>query len=390
MDPTAFSDQEYSDRHSILLQRLADIDYNIIFSRADLYYYSSIGMDGIITVNEELNRYVRRNLSLGQAESVLPTKMMDSFRVFKELGNKFSGSSLGMELDLVPYKTVEYVAKAFGNPEIIDISPILRDIRSVKSTKEIEMLQKSCEITDRSFEYARELIQPGMSELEVSAEIERFLRREGHPGWIQLRMFHHNLTNLSYVMAGESTATLNSKFGPVSGQGVSRMHTNGSSKRKIKSGDAVLIDTTGYYHGYISDVTRTFMIGDVDPILLEAYEVAKAVQEKSKNLFKPGKMPVDIYSNLQELVAEFGFIKHFMGIHADKVPFIGHGVGLELDEFPIITPGYKAPLAVGNAIANEPKFILDKPKTGVGIEETWIVTGSGGKRLSKYPLDTQI
>jgi Xaa-Pro dipeptidase len=390
MEPSQFTEQEFNQRQSALLKKLVEINYSIIFSRPDLYYYSSIGMDGIITVDNELTRYIRRNLDLAQAESVIPVKEMENFRLFKSLSENFQGGTLGLELDILPYKTVTYIQKAFNNPKIIDISPYLREIRSVKSKKEIEMMQKSCEITDRSFEYANELLKPGKSELEISADIENFLRREGHPGWVQVRMFHHNLTNLAFVMAGESTAVLNSKFGPVSGQGVSRMHTNGASRRKIKDNEAVLIDTTGDYHGYISDVTRTFMLGKVDTKIIDTYQVAIEVHEKSRGMLKEGNLPNEIYSELQEFVKEFGYIDNFMGIHSDKVEFIGHGIGLELDEFPIITPSYTQPLESGNIIAMEPKLILNNPKTGVGIEEDWLVTESGGIRLSKYPLNNLV
>ncbi len=62
-------------------------------------------------------------------------------------------------------------------------------------------------------------------------------------------------------MAGDSTASLNSVFGPVSGQGNCRLHKNGPSKRKIKNNEVVLIDTTGVYEGYTADETRSIFIG---------------------------------------------------------------------------------------------------------------------------------
>ncbi len=391
MEPTPFTDDEYKQRHRALEKALGDVDISVVFSRADLYYYSSLGMDGVLTVDSDgITHFIRRNLRLAQEESRLPVRLMESYRIFKEIGKQSKISKLGLELDLVPFKTVEYIRKALGNPELVDISSKLRSIRAVKSPEEVRQIKLSCEQTDRSFEVAQEVVKPGVREIDVSAEIERQLRRDGHPGWVQVRMFHHNLTNLAFVMTGESVATLNSKFGPYSGQGVTRMHANGSSFRKIKKGDPVVIDTTGVVSGYISDVTRTFFVGKVDKRIEDAHDVAIKVQERTESLFRAGNRTNEVYEELIAYVEELGYLDHFMGLHSDKVQFIGHGIGLELDEFPIITPGYKTELEVGNVIAMEPKLVLDDPRTGIGVEESWVVGENKGERLSKFPLITRI
>ncbi|MDH5647248.1 MAG: M24 family metallopeptidase, partial [Candidatus Heimdallarchaeota archaeon] len=147
---------------------------------------------------------------------------------------------------------------------------------------------------------------------------------------------------------------------------------------------AVSIDTTGVVEGYTADETRGFFLGNPDKIIYDAYEAAKTVQNKSKQLLVEGNYPIDIYNQLQELVRELGFGDNFMGLRDDVVPFIGHGVGLELDEFPIITPGYKDKLIAGQLIAMEPKFILDNPKTGIGIEDTWIVGKTSAEKITNF------
>ena len=380
-----FSEDEFKKRHDEIITVLDHIDTSIIFCRADLTYYSGIGMDGVIVLDDQMTHYVRRNLELAKEESMLEVNEMPSFRLFKDLSKSQLPKTLGMELDLVPYKTVEYIKRAYGNPEIVDISQELRSIRSIKSSAEIALMEASCRQTDESFEFIQDKIIPGKSELEISAEIEHFLRKSGHPGFVQVRMFHHNLTSTAYVMAGESTATLNSKFGPTTGQGLCKMHKSGPSHRKIQIGDAVLIDTTGVVEGYISDVTRTFFVGNVNPGLLHSYEFAKEVQNKIADVLIDGNNPSDIYSQLIEMAAEYDVTDEFMGPGTNKVPFIGHGVGLELDEFPIITSGYKTPLKTGQTVAVEPKLISQKLNTGVGIEDTWVVGENSAKRLSQFP-----
>ncbi|MCH8905767.1 MAG: aminopeptidase P family protein [Candidatus Heimdallarchaeota archaeon] len=383
--PPLFAKAEFRKRYNTLKSKLKDLSLSIIFSRADLTYYSGIGMDGVLILADELHHYVRRNLPLAEMESELPVSEMASFRLFKTIAKNLKIESIGLELDIVPYKTIKYIENAFGNPEIKDISPALRQIRSVKSEEEIKLMEKACKQTDESFEYIQDKIKPGVTELDLSAEIDHFLRRQGHPGFVQIRNFQHNYTTNGYVMAGESTITLNSMFGPVSGQGLSKMHKNGPSRRKIRDHDAVLIDTTGVWEGYTADETRTFFVGNVDPNLEEAYEVAKQVQNHVKKNLVESKNPKDLYFELNELVTELGYFESFMGPKNDKVAFIGHGVGLELDEFPIITSGYDTPLVSGQLVAMEPKFIFPALKSGVGIEDTWVVGKNQARRLTQFP-----
>lgn len=380
-----FSVLEYRNRHNRLVNELNQVDLGIIFNRSDLFYYSNSGIDGIITVDDNITRYARRNSELTKEESILDVRPMKSFRLFKELAKNKKVTSLGLELDILPYKTVKYIQKALGNPELVDISDKLRAIRSVKSDREIEILKQAVQQTDESFEYIRDKIEPGLTELELSTQIEAFLRRQGHPGWVQVRTFQHNLTTTSYVMAGESTATLNSFFGPVSGQGLCKMHKNGPSRRKIKEGEAVLIDTTGVVEGYVADETRTFFVGQVPDLLAQAYENAKMVQNKTAKIMIPEVHVATVFEELNEVSREFGMYDNFMGIGENKVPFIGHGVGLELDEYPIITDKFDYTLQEGNVIAMEPKYIFDNPKTGVGIEDTWVVRSNHAERLTKTP-----
>ena len=200
-----FTKSEFQKREQKLKDDLKNIDFSIIFNRPDLYYYSGTGLDGILSVNnvkDEITRFVNRNVDLAESQSYYPVAEMVSFRIFKELSNDCDAKSLGLELDILPYKTVQYIKKAFNNIELHDISPVLREIRSVKSKAEQEIMKQAAKQTDKSFELAREIIEPGMSEIELSSKIEKFLRNNGHPGFLQIRAFSHNMTTNAVVMSG--------------------------------------------------------------------------------------------------------------------------------------------------------------------------------------------
>jgi Xaa-Pro aminopeptidase len=380
-----FTKSEFQKREIKLKEELKNIDISIIFNRPDLYYYSGTGLDGMLIVNivkDEMTRFVYRNADLAKTQSFIHVEEMGSFRIFKEISKDCNARSLGLELDILPYKTVQYIKKAFNNIELHDISLILREIRSVKSKAEQEIMKQAAKQTDKSFELARDIIEPGMSEIELSSKIEKFLRNNGHPGFLQIRAFSHNMTTNAVVMSGSNTSTLNTRFGPVSGVGISKIHQNGPSNRKFKENDVVLIDTTGSIEGYIADETRTFFLGVPDMKMIDAYDVALQVHDRTEKILIAGNKPSNIYKELSELVDELGLGNNFMGIKDDKVAFIGHGIGLELDEYPIITPGYTNELKEGQIVAIEPKFIFKN--TGVGIEDDYIVGTNSAERITFF------
>ena len=86
------------------------------------------------------------------------------------------------------------------------------------------------------------------------------------------------------------------------------------------------------------------------------------------------------------MAEQAGLGDRFMGPPGDQARFVGHGVGLELDELPVLAPGFKGTLAAGQTIAIEPKFVF--PGQGaVGIENTFVVTASGGEKLTAAVAD---
>jgi Xaa-Pro aminopeptidase len=84
------------------------------------------------------------------------------------------------------------------------------------------------------------------------------------------------------------------------------------------------------------------------------------------------------------MAEQSGLGVNYMGAPGENAKFVGHGVGLELDEFPVLAQGFKMPLQLGQTIAIEPKFVI--PGQGViGIENTFVVTASGGEKLTDLP-----
>jgi prepilin-type processing-associated H-X9-DG protein len=172
--------------------------------------------------------------------------------------------------------------------------------------------------------------------------------------------------------------------GAVTGKGLSAAAPHGSSLELVHENMPVFMDYTGVYDGYITDMTRIFVIGTLDPELKRAFDVSIEIQNSLQSLLKPGAICEELFLKSAEMAANAGLGEYYMGMPGENARFVGHGVGLELDEFPVLAQGFKMPLVAGNVIAIEPKFVI--PGKGViGIENTFAVTSAGGEKITDIP-----
>jgi Xaa-Pro aminopeptidase len=219
-----------------------------------------------------------------------------------------------------------------------------------------------------------------MREIDLSAEIEHRLRSAGNEGSPRLRTYNAELF-VGLAVAGAGAAVPGFFDGPVAGSGLHPAYPLGASERPVGRDEPVMVDFTAVFGGYVVDMTRMAVCGALAPELVRALAVALAVQAEVASGLRPGAVPEDLWARAVAMAEQAGLGGVFMGPPGDQARFVGHGVGLELDEPPVIAPGSRVPLRAGQTVAVEPKFVF--PGRGaVGIENTWVVTESGGERLT--------
>jgi len=171
--------------------------------------------------------------------------------------------------------------------------------------------------------------------------------------------------------------------GPTGGRGLGPFHSQGAGRGKIRDKEPVVVDYTSNVEGYISDQTRIFAPGGVKEEFHRAHDVMLEVQERVAQRGSSGSRAGDLYDEAIKIVERAGLTEGFMG-HPEPVPFIGHGVGLELDEWPVIARGSETIIEEGMVMALEPKMVF--PGQGVvGIENMFLVTNNGMKKLNRFP-----
>ncbi|MGZ7160962.1 MAG: M24 family metallopeptidase, partial [Methanobacterium sp.] len=155
----------------------------------------------------------------------------------------------------------------------------------------------------------------------------------------------------------------------------------GSRHRKLKKGDLAFIDIGCAVEGYNTDKTMTYMFGrSIPQYAIDAHNKCVEIQNEVASMLKPGAIPSEIYTEIMNGLDE-EFLQNFMGYGKRRVKFLGHAIGLLIDELPVIAEGFNMPLEEGMVFAVEPKKGI-KDIGMVGIENTFIVTSSGGESIT--------
>jgi Xaa-Pro aminopeptidase len=383
--------EELDWRHLRLRHELEplDLDISIVTTNPNLYYLTGSIQEGMVLLCPELAGpvyLVKRVLERARHESGLSDvrKAVSPRRLQEALGMG-SIKRIGLELDAIPHALAERIRGGVGgrDVELVDISNIMRKTRSIKSAWEVDRITVAAAQIDAAMERAREVLTEGITELELSAELERTMRRMGHEGLVRMHRFGSEM-HIGGVLSGPSAEIPTWHQAVMGGGGLSPALPHGASRRRIRRGEPVAVDLCGISRGYIADETRTFVIGGLSDRALEVLRATQAILNAMEAELRPGVTMQSLWDRAEELAQGLGVADTFMGEGTNQLRFIGHGVGLELDEFPIIADGIPGELEEGAVVAIEPKVVI--PGHGVlGEENTYYIKEGAPRQITRAP-----
>lgn len=293
--------------------------------------------------------------------------------------------TLALELDELPYNEIVRLQAIFQPDKLVNATGIIRQLRSVKSLYEIELMRHSGQLHAACYADVPALYRPGMTDLDFSIEIERLFRRRGATG--HFRVFGQTMELfMGSVIAGDNADNTSPYDFAMGGGGSHKSLPVSANGTVIAEGCTVMVDMGGTFTGYISDMTRVFSVGKVSDLAYKAHQTALEIQSDIEALAKPGIATAELYSRAIEKVKKQGLESYFMG-YSQQAGFIGHGIGIQINESPVLAPRSRDILQEGNIFALEPKFVI--PGVGaVGIENSFAVHRSGIEKLTV--LDEEI
>lgn len=375
-------------RIDVLRARMAErsIGAAVLLYSRDILYYAGVSIPSILLVTPNTARlYARRAFDVAREDSTIDDVVPGGGlrAVAEQLRSEgLADAAIGLEFDVVPIDLYNRVRDALPDATFENISPIIISQRIVKDEDELELIRISASIADKAQRRAPKVIREGISEVEMAAEVEAELRRNKHEGILVNRRFD---TYAMYGMigSGEDLSRFAGFANVATGVGLSRAFRISASNRIMKRGDLVMIDMTGCYHGYITDVTRPYVIGRATKMQTDVFEALCAVEDEIIAGIRPGVPVADVYKIGVEAAAKTKYGEYFMG-HTEKGAFVGHGLGLELDEPPILGPADQTIIAENMTLAIEINTIIPKFGT-IKVEDSIIVTTNAPELLSQIP-----
>ena len=289
-------------------------------------------------------------------------------------------AKLMLEGDELPFTEYSRLAACFPETEVVPCgTALIRQARSIKTPIEIEMFRRSGAAHTKAYEQIPSVFRPGMTDRQLSIEIERLMRLEGCLGIF--RVFGQSMEIfMGSLLAGDNAAVPSPYDFALGGKGLDPSLPGGISGTLLQDGQCFMVDMGGNFYGYMGDMSRVFSIGKLPEQAYAAHQTCLEIQEAVVAMAKPGTVCEDMYNKAIEIVTKAGFADYFMGVN-QKAKFIGHGIGLEINEMPVLAPRMKQELEAGMVFALEPKIVL--PGIGpVGIENSWAVTAEGVEKLT--------
>jgi Xaa-Pro aminopeptidase len=290
---------------------------------------------------------------------------------------------LGAALDVTSAELYQRLKDAFPAWEIADISSLVLDQRAVKDAGEIAATRQAALVADTGHRALPLAARPGVSELELAAEIERAMRLAGHEGYQPLR--HPEARGGGVLLASGENLTVRGGHGlVVTGAGLSPASPYGVSRRRLREGDLIVLDIGSTWNGYTADESRTFVVGRPTEAQQALFAVTSEAEDAVLGFLRAGVSVADAYAVVSAVVDQ-GAPPLFAPGTLSLPGFAGHGIGLELDEPPVLWPRSEACLREGMVLAVEVE--VSAPQVGLmtKMEDTVVIRSDGCEVLTHAP-----
>lgn len=247
---------------------------------------------------------------------------------------------------------LNYIQAAAPDLELVSAQDLISQMRMIKDSKEVEKMQEAVRIAECSLAAILSSIKPGLREKDLASRlVGRLLQQGSDP----------ELPFFPIVSFGENSANPHAAPGD----------------RILQEGDLVLIDWGAAYHGYYSDITRVFALGDLHPELEKIAQFVREANLAARAAVKPGVPASEIDRAARQVISKAGYGEFFT--HRT-----GHGLGREAHEEPYISQFDETVLEPGMTFTIEPGIYLPN-RGGVRIEDDIQVTEDGGRSLTNQP-----
>ena len=285
-----------------------------------------------------------------------PSAWGDVFRnAVQALG--LSGKRIGVETEHMRLLEYNFIRAGAPSAEFPDASETLGLLRLRKEPQEVERMRKAVKIAQAALEATLPLIKIGMTERELAAELVVQLLHNGSDAGLP--------------------------FTPIVSGGPNSANPHASpTDRKLQAGDLLVIDYGAAFDDYVSDITRTFAVGEVDAEFEKIHKIVQEANATGRAAGKPGVPCAEVDKAARGVIEQAGYGEYFR--HRT-----GHGLGMEGHEHPYMRGDNMQLLEPSMAYTVEPGIYLPG-RNGVRVEDDVVVTETGSESLSDLPREMRV
>ncbi len=342
-----------------LMQKLPDgIDGAIITSDLNRRYFTDMKSSaGTLLLTKTAAHFIIDFRYIEKAKEIITDfdVVLQSDDVYKQIADFFAASNaknIAVESDFVTVQSYnKYCDKLEGLHISNDnsLSDIISELRSFKSSEEVEYMRKAQDITDKAFLHICDFIKVGQTELDIAIELEYTMKKLGANG----------LSFDSIIVSGVNSSLPH---------GV-------PSDKKIEQGDFITMDFGASYNGYCSDMTRTVAIGKISDEQQKVYDTVLNAQLMAIDAIKVGAK----YSEVDNVARSYIYGQGYEGCFGHG---LGHSLGLYIHEDPRFSYSCHEILKPNVMMTVEPGVYLSG-KFGVRIEDMVLITENGVEIITK-------
>lgn len=267
----------------------------------------------------------------------------DFVRDLEAAAGRLGVRRLGFESDAVLHGVAEQVRAGLPGIELVATNGIVARERMVKDAAELAALKRAAAAATAAFENVLGFIKPGVTERDIAMQLEQHMRAAGAEG-------------LAFDMIVASGPRSSMQHGAPSG-------------KQVQAGEFVLMDFGAMADGYLSDMTRTVVVGRASDEQRKVYDAVRQAQERGLSSVRPGRVGGEVWREMRQVIADAGY-----GDYAGRR--FGHALGLEIHEAPYLIEGSTDVIAAGNVVTVEPGAYIPG-WGGVRIEDQVVVTADG-------------
>ncbi len=287
----------------------------------------------------------------GARVNIAKGDLIDSLKDFTKLAQK--NHRYGIDTGHLTLAQHNKLQEVWGHVLLPKADEFLAELGWVKDSEEIGLIKKAVAISDTAFERILNLVAPGVRESELAAELE-----------YQMMMLGSEKPAFETIVA--------------SGYRSAMPHGVASTK-KLAKGDFVTFDFGATVGGYVSDITRTVVVGKASQRQKKIYKIVLKAQMAGVKKVKAGVKGKAVDEACRNIITKAGYGKEFG--HGT-----GHGIGYYVHVGPRLSPLSPDVLKPGNVVTVEPGIYISG-WGGVRIEDDVWVTKNGGKVLNKAPKE---